>query len=599
MQKHQQSRARRPLPIGGWFIMAALCVAGIFVAMLPARTGEAGLAIGSSTPAAVNSPKPGPQGLPTGGPAAMHKDTQTGHPRAAPTARPQAVPNTEMLGNPGFEEGSTVWTEIGPFSLIFTANDIPVHSGNWGAWLGGYHGADDQLYQNVTVPSNASAATLAFWFYSITEEASSGWDSFTLQIIDPTTGSHYVDAFTIDAYPPSNAWEFRSYNLNSAQLAAIRGKTVRVRFRVNTDSTLYSSFFIDDTSFNVSGGTLPTNTPTATLVATSTPTPTDNPMTILDREAENNVFTAPMQIGQDAAASACFYLYDPVGWTGTPGYATLTFSVSRSDNYWIWGRVMGQSWTENSFSVTIDGGSQFWYEVLQVNGQWQWGWQVVHEMNQPVLPFYLSSGMHTIRVEGREPDARLDRVLLVNRASYVPTQFSPCATDTPTPTPTATTLGGIRRLYAPWVGRQPTPTATATPIPTATPTPTTAPVCPQDPTEPNGSFAQAWGPLSLNQDFLGYFNCPYDTDRDYYFFDLVNRRRVIITLQNIPAGSDYDLALYSCASANCLAGYSGNTGTANEQIDVTVNAGRYYVRVTRSASSPLVAQPYRLRVSTP
>lgn len=443
MQKHQQSSARRRLPLGGWFIMAALCVAGIFVAMLPARTGEARLADDRLTPAAVTSPKPGPPGPPSGGPAVMHKDTWNGAPRAAPTTRPPAVPNTEMLGNPGFEEGSTVWTEISPFSLIFTANDIPVHTGSWGAWLGGYHDADDQLYQNVAVPSNASAATLAFWFYSISEEGSSGWDAFTLQIIDPTTGSHYVDAFTIDAYPPTNAWEFRSYNLNSAELAAIRGKTVRVRFRVNTDATLYSSFFIDDTSFDVSGGTLPTNTPTATPVSTSTPTPTRTP------------------------------------------------------------------------------------------------------------------------------------------------------TATWTPTPTATTQGGIVRVYAPWVARQPTPIATNTPTPTATP------VCPSDPYEPNGTFVQAWGPLPLNQDFYGFFNCPSETDRDYYYFNLASSRRVIVTLQNIPAGSDYDLALYSCASASCLAGYSGNTGTANERIDVTVNAGRYYVRVTRSPSSPLVSQPYRLRVSTP
>lgn len=162
-------------------------------------------------------------------------------------------PETELLGNPGFELGPTVWTSTGS-SLIYPASQIPVHSGNWGAWLGGYHNADDQLFQNVSVPSSATAATLSFWFYSVTQEQSTGYDYFTLQIIDPVNGSHYVDAFSIDAFPATNAWQFRTVNLTSGQVNAIKGKTVRVRFRTVTDFSLLSSFYIDDVSFDVSSG---------------------------------------------------------------------------------------------------------------------------------------------------------------------------------------------------------------------------------------------------------------------------------------------------------------------------------------------------------
>lgn len=195
---------------------------------------------------------------------------------------------------------------------------------------------------------------------------------------------------------------------------------------------------------------------------------------------------------------------------------------------------------------------------------------------------------------------------------------TPTATRPPTATPTRTAT--VTPTRTPTSGPSPTPTHTPTRTPThvpgepytaylpsilrpprATVTPTTTPtrLCPNDPYEPNGAFDQAWGPLPLNQDFQGYFNCPAETDRDYYFFDLPSNRRVVITLQNIPSGSDYDLALYSCAAASCQAGYSGNSGNADERIDVTVDAGRYYVRITRSPSSPLVSQPYRLRVATP
>jgi hypothetical protein len=162
-------------------------------------------------------------------------------------------------------------------------------------------------------------------------------------------------------------------------------------------------------------------------------------------------------------------------------------------------------------------------------------------------------------------------------------------------------------------GGTPTPTATPSRTPTKTPTrgpgwratylplillTKATPPCPNDPYEPNGSFAEAWGPLPLNQDFYGYFNCSAETDRDYYYFDLSGQTRVVITLNNIPAGSDYDLTLYNCASANCMIKHSGNPGSGGESITADIGAGRYFVRVVRSQTSPLVSPGYRLRVAT-
>jgi hypothetical protein len=174
--------------------------------------------------------------------------------RLLPAAPAAERPETEMLGNPGFELGRTIWTSTGPYSNIYPSSQIPVHSGNWGGWLGGYHNADDQLFQNVSVPSSTTAATLSFWVYSVTAEQGVGYDYFTLQIIDPVNGSHYVDAFSIDAFPATNAWQYKTYTLSSSQVNAIKGKTVRVRFRTVTDFSLLSSFYIDDVSFDVGGG---------------------------------------------------------------------------------------------------------------------------------------------------------------------------------------------------------------------------------------------------------------------------------------------------------------------------------------------------------
>lgn len=183
-------------------------------------------------------------------------------------------PAAEMLTNGDFEQYHTGWTETTqvPTPIINHANDLPVapHSGSYAAWLGGYHDADDQLFQSVNVSAAATGATLGFWYWSTTDESSAGFDYFALQIIDPVNGSHYVDAVEIDAVPPTDDWQFATYTLTPSQVTAIRGKTVRVRFRVVTDDSVLSSFFIDDVSFDVQSG------PPATV--TSTPTPTATPI---------------------------------------------------------------------------------------------------------------------------------------------------------------------------------------------------------------------------------------------------------------------------------------------------------------------------------
>ncbi len=338
-------------------------------------------------------------------------------------------------------------------------------------------------------------------------------------------------------------------------------------------------------------------------------------------EAENGALTQPISIGTDQGASSCNYVYSTSGWS--TGKVEFSVNVPRQANYYLWLRAMGLSYTANSFFVSIDDSPDVHYEIPQVGNQWTWGWDELTPADQPQQPYLLDAGWHTLRIKAREANSRLDAVALVNNPivtvsgvipcggpTYTPTPtytftptptptYTPTRTRTPTwtptpsrtPTSTATPHGGVRRLYAPWVGRQPTPTPTRTPTPTATPT------CPNDPYEPNDTFVQAWGPLPLSQDFWGFFNCQTD-ERDFYFFNLSVQRRVVITLVNIPTGSDYDLTLYGCANSGCLIQHSGNPGNANERIEVDLNAGRYYVRVTRG-SSPLTSQPYRLRVDAP
>ena len=178
--------------------------------------------------------------------------------------------------------------------------------------------------------------------------------------------------------------------------------------------------------------------------------------------------TGSIQRGADSGgASACYYVYNTVPWSGSS--ITFDVTVPYTDNYYLWARAMGLDWDQNSFWVSVDGAPFFHYEINQFAGQWTWGWEQVHAEGQPVAPFALTAGQHTIVFSSRESFSRLDAVVLVNRSVYVPTQFTPCGT---TPTPTATAPPTRTATATPTSTSTPSPTATATPTRTGMPTPT-------------------------------------------------------------------------------------------------------------------------------
>ena len=173
-------------------------------------------------------------------------------------------------------------------------------------------------------------------------------------------------------------------------------------------------------------------------------------------EAETAVLTAPMAAANATAACYGRYVASAVG--SSPGSARFDLHVGQPGNFLLWARAMGLGWDQNSFYVAIDGGPEFHYEIPQVNGQWTWGWDLVHPDLGNEAAFWLDAGSHSIRFRAREANARLDSIYLTNFPSGVPTNSQPCfgaAAFTPTPTATPTpTL----------------PTPTYTPSPTATPT---------------------------------------------------------------------------------------------------------------------------------
>ena len=261
-----------------------------------------------------------------------------------------------------------------------------------------------------------------------------------------------------------------------------------------------------------------TPTPTSTRTATPTPTTTIEPSATLSptttptisppagffwqAEAENGVISAPLQIIPDASASGCYAVRTAQGWAG--GDAALSLELPAAGAYVVWARVQGAGWKQNSFWVSIDEAPAFHYEIPPFAETWTWGWDIVHPDQEPAVAINLTSGPHTIHFGGREPDARLDAILITDDADYVPAQTvvcvptptsTPSATATPTPSVTPTTTPTPTPTFTPTATPTPTLSPTSTPIPTATPTATTTPTETLTPT-PNLSHSQ-WLPLLI------------------------------------------------------------------------------------------------------
>ncbi|GAA1220487.1 hypothetical protein GCM10009665_08200 [Kitasatospora nipponensis] len=146
----------------------------------------------------------------------------------------------QKLGNPGFETGSaSPWTASA--GVVDNSSSEPAHSGSWKAWLDGYGSTHtDTLAQSVAIPAGCSA-TLNFYLHVDTAETgTTAYDTLKLQIGSTTLASY------------SNLNKGTGYTLCSVDLSSYAGQTVTLKFTGTEDSSLQTSFVIDDTALNAS-----------------------------------------------------------------------------------------------------------------------------------------------------------------------------------------------------------------------------------------------------------------------------------------------------------------------------------------------------------
>ena len=135
--------------------------------------------------------------------------------------------------NPGFESGQTSWAST---SGVVNTDGAYSHSGIGYAWLDGYgYSHTDTLSQSVRIPAGCHA-TLSYWLRIDTQESG----STPYDVLKLTANSTTLSTFSnVNAGP---------YAQHSVDISSYAGQTVSIKWTGTEDSSLATSFFIDDTA---------------------------------------------------------------------------------------------------------------------------------------------------------------------------------------------------------------------------------------------------------------------------------------------------------------------------------------------------------------
>lgn len=161
---------------------------------------------------------------------------------------------SQLLANPDFEGGSTGWKASKKSTIITNSPARPAHGGTFYAWLNGLGISNARKLSStstsMTVPSLACTAQLSFWLRIDTAEttATSANDNLKVQIRSMTSGvwSKWSTGLTF-----SNLNASSNYAQQVLDLSAYKGHAIQVRFSGKENSSLQTSFVIDDVAIDV------------------------------------------------------------------------------------------------------------------------------------------------------------------------------------------------------------------------------------------------------------------------------------------------------------------------------------------------------------
>ena len=143
----------------------------------------------------------------------------------------------QVLKNPGFESGTANWTQT---SGVINTDGAYSHAGSGYAWLDGYGSSHtDTLSQAVAIPAGCTASLSYYLWIDSNEGTSTAYDKLTV-----TANGTRVQSF-------SNVNQGSGYVKRTVSLSSYAGTTVTIKWTGTEDSSLATSFLIDDTALTL------------------------------------------------------------------------------------------------------------------------------------------------------------------------------------------------------------------------------------------------------------------------------------------------------------------------------------------------------------
>ena len=159
-----------------------------------------------------------------------------------PPPAPTPAPSPSPVVNGGFEGSASPWTvSSGVWCTNSTCSPEVAHSGTGFAYLDGYGSTHtDTVSQTFTVPAGKTTATLSFYLHIDTAETTktTAYDKLTVAVTSGGTTT------TLATYSNLNA--ATGYVQKTFSLTSYIGKSVTLKFTGTEDSSLQTSFLIDD-----------------------------------------------------------------------------------------------------------------------------------------------------------------------------------------------------------------------------------------------------------------------------------------------------------------------------------------------------------------
>jgi hypothetical protein len=146
----------------------------------------------------------------------------------------------DKVVNGGFESGSSPW----PLSAgVLSANGDgeTARTGTHYGWFDGYGQAHtDTATQSIAIPAGCHASLSLYLHIDTSESGSTSYDKFTVKVGSGTLATY------------SNVNAASGYVNHTFDVSSFAGQTVTLSFTGTEDSSLQTSFVLDDVSLNAS-----------------------------------------------------------------------------------------------------------------------------------------------------------------------------------------------------------------------------------------------------------------------------------------------------------------------------------------------------------